>query len=407
MDDRPSAVHRGQAHDRASAGAAAGGEVEDRHGAHSAEQTPVGGLAADLAGQIGGEGLGDGHQSVLPHDHLGGAHLLDRAKREHRIVGDPLVQFRGPHGQAAHHLAPPHRLRATRHHTGVDEVDDSVRDHLAMHAEVASSAQELQHLRRDGAQPDVQRRSVIDQACHVARDLLRVRARCRRSVLGQLPLDADHGIEGGDRDLRVSLHTRHRFIDLCDDQPRPLDRGRCGRDGYPEAAHPQGIGWGHLHDGDVDIHPTGEHAVRDFADQDGHVLRAAGGRQVRVTGTDHRGAMPQGRAERVAIVKDRDAVQQADAGLLDCHPLQRSDDAHRHCAPSADEHARPGGDHGRGLLGRHCGLLPVQGSQSVLDGHSRVPFQRSSTAAFDSNLALRHRRISAQQDPVKVHDCPR
>jgi hypothetical protein len=72
--------------------------------------------------------------------------------------------------EGGHHLAGHEVLAPVGHRAALDQAQQAVADHLAVHAQVALALQLGHHRVRDAADADLQRVAVLDQRGHVAGD---------------------------------------------------------------------------------------------------------------------------------------------------------------------------------------------------------------------------------------------
>ena len=101
-------------------------------------------------------------------------------------------------------------LRGAGDDAGLDEVDDRVGEHLGVDAEVALVAQGERGRRRDGADPELERRAVGDEVGHELADPpLDVADRADR-VLVRRDVDLDREVDVVDVDEAVAERPRHR-----------------------------------------------------------------------------------------------------------------------------------------------------------------------------------------------------
>ena len=200
------------------------------------------------------------------------ADLVDRQERETRIVVDEVVEPPRPQAVAGDDSVAVVRLAAAGHHAGLDEIDDAIGDDVAVDAEVAAVLEVPQRLVGNAAEPDLQRRAVVDDGGDVARDPLRGLARRRMAVFRHRRVDADQRIEAVEMDEAVAVGARHRRVDLGDHPARDGQHRRREVDGDPEADEAARIGRGDLKQRDVDRQPAARQQARHLLEADRHVV---------------------------------------------------------------------------------------------------------------------------------------
>src|SRR5262249_2305722 len=125
-------------------------------------------LGAHLSGQYAGERLRDRHHTLLPRTHAWVAAPVDRLEEEARVVIDEIVETPRAHGPAGDDAARPVRLAGARDDALVDQVDEGLRDHVGVDAEMAPVPQVAEHGVGHAPEPDLDGRAVADDACHIA-----------------------------------------------------------------------------------------------------------------------------------------------------------------------------------------------------------------------------------------------
>src|SRR5262245_26541346 len=252
-------------------------------------------LGAHLSGQVDGERLRDRHHTLLPREHLGVAHPVDRLEEEARVVIDEIVEAPRAHGPAGDDAAWPVRLACARDDALVDQVDEGLRDHVGVDAEMAPVPQVAEHGVGHAPEPDLEGRAVADNACHVARDPLRRLADRRMLVLDDRRVDRDQVIEAPERHQAVAVGSWHPRVDLGDDRPRGEDGRPRHVDGDAEAAHAVAVRRRHLHQRHVDGQPTAADEGGDLRERDRDVLDLTRRCERADVGADVEHPVPEGR----------------------------------------------------------------------------------------------------------------
>jgi len=108
---------------------------------------------------------------VLLADHVRVVHVLGRVKREHRVVVDELVELLGAEAEAGDNPTAVDALARPVGRPAFHEVDDPVRDHLGMDAEVLFIFEKAEQGLRDAPDAHLDGRAILDQRRQVLREL--------------------------------------------------------------------------------------------------------------------------------------------------------------------------------------------------------------------------------------------
>src|SRR5205085_3188213 len=101
-------------------------------------------LGADLPCQIHLQSAVDRHKMVEPADDLGVVGVGNRVQLDRRIVIDEVHQALGTHDKTADHLAAIDGLAGAGDHPSLDEVDNPIREHFGVNAQITTVGQYLQ-----------------------------------------------------------------------------------------------------------------------------------------------------------------------------------------------------------------------------------------------------------------------
>ena len=133
-------------------------------------------------------------------------------------------------------------LAGTGDDARLDEVDDRVREHLGVDAEVALVAEGQRHGRRDGADPELERRAVGHELRDVLADPPLDVADLAGRVLVRRDVHLDREVDVVHVDEALAEGPRHRPVELDDDRLRGPDRGVHRLDRRAERAEPVASG---------------------------------------------------------------------------------------------------------------------------------------------------------------------
>ena len=200
------------------------------------------GVGAHLAGEIHLNGGVDGHHAVVARDGerivrvAGGPHLEDR------VVVHELEQAARAERKADENLAAMDLFAVAGEDARLDQVDDAVRAHLAVHAEVFMVAEAAEHGVGHTADSGLKNGSVRYQRRDMRGDAaLDVRRRLHRK-LEQRAVGFDDGVDLADVDEALAVGARHLPVHLDDEMARAETRGHAAIDGRAKAEKPVVVG---------------------------------------------------------------------------------------------------------------------------------------------------------------------
>ena len=149
---------------------------------------------------------------------------IDRAHLDHRVVVDEPIQPTAAEDERGHDLAAVPLLAGTGDHAGLHEVDDAVREHLAVDAEVPLVEQEEGG--RGGDRPDAKldRGAIGHEISDVLADSALHLPDLPDGMLVRGLVDLDGHVDVADMDEAVAERPRHRSIELDDDAAGRPDR---------------------------------------------------------------------------------------------------------------------------------------------------------------------------------------
>jgi hypothetical protein len=287
-------------------------------------------LGADLSGEVDQEGLGHRHHPWRAGNDDRVADVVDRVEGKAGIVVDEVVEPARAHREAGHDR-PGYDARR-------DEVRHRLRDHVRMDRELASVGQVSQHLIRDTAQADLERRAIVDEPSDVPCNLLCHVVRRLVQVLDHRGVDLDEAVDAADGNPAVSTGPRHRWVDLGNDRAGSKS-SRVGHvHGGPEAARAVRVGRSDLHQRDVERHPAASDQPGHVGERQWQVLDGAGVEQGLDVTADVEHAVPVVGRRRFA---DADPVgeemHQLDALRRPVELLERLNEGSRRRARAPDE----------------------------------------------------------------------
>ena len=174
--------------------------------------------AHDLAGQIDLERRVDRDDVVVLADPRGVVGVIAGMELDERVVVDEVVEAPVPMTKLVTIRPGCTCLCRFVIDARLDQIDDAVREHLGVDAEVVLVEQAPQHRVRNRADAHLQRRAVVHQPRHVLADrvLDGVDGRRRMHVCSgrSVWMKAASAIE---RDERVAVRARHLLVDFGDD----------------------------------------------------------------------------------------------------------------------------------------------------------------------------------------------
>lgn len=152
------------------------------------------------------------------------------------------------------------------------EVDDAVREHLAVDAEIGVTGKRGQHGVGDGADTELQRRTVLDEAGYVEPDGALDLAELGALGDGYRVVDVDGDVDVAEVQQAVTKAARHAGVDLCDDGLGGLDRGARGVHRGSKRAVAVLVRRRDVDERDVERHGTAAEELRHLAQEHGHVV---------------------------------------------------------------------------------------------------------------------------------------
>ncbi len=189
-------------------------------------------VRADLARQVEFERRVDRHDLWVLPDERRVVRAIARMELNGRVVVHELEQASRSGDETGDGPSPMDVLQFVRHHAGLDQIDDTVREHLRVDAELVLAEQAPQRGVRNRADPHLQRRAIGDQGRHLFADGVLDRRRRDRLEHVQRAVRMDERVKAIEGDERVAEGARHLLVDLRDQmasrvrgRKRRVDRG--------------------------------------------------------------------------------------------------------------------------------------------------------------------------------------
>jgi hypothetical protein len=242
--------------------------MEGGTGRDPAVQPAVEPLGADLAGEIDHERLSHRHHAGRLGDDDRVADVVDRIEGEPSIVIDEVVEPTRAHREAGDNGACDD---ACGH-----QIRDRLRDDIGVDRQVVPVRQMSQHLVRNAAEADLERRAIVDEPSDVACDLFGHVVGRLVQILDHGRVDLDEAVDPIERNPAISPRPGHRWVDLGDDRAGRKNRGLRHVDRNPQAARAVRIRRRDLHQRYVERHPAASHQPRYVGKRQRQVLHQAG-----------------------------------------------------------------------------------------------------------------------------------
>ena len=123
-----------------------------------------------------------------------------------------------------------HGLEPIGDHAPFDEIDEAVREHLGVNAQVMLSGQPSKHGIGDRANPHLERGAVFDKPRDNLANASLNWCFTPARVLVRGAAGTDEGMHAIDGNRRRTMRSRHAVVDLGNDEPGIVDGRACGVD---------------------------------------------------------------------------------------------------------------------------------------------------------------------------------
>ena len=284
-----------------------------------------------------------------------------------------------------------HLLVPVGDHAGVDEIDDPIREHLGVNAEVAFVEHAAERGVGNGADAHLQRGAVGNEPGDVLANGLVNRRRRRGQMFGQGSIGQDERVQPRQVHQRVAVRARHAPVHFGNHQACASHRRQRRVDRRAERAVTVSIGRRDLNESHVERDPAGGEQGRDVGEKDRQVVGAAVG-----DGLAHRRAGKQRHRQKSSLVPLVDERRRpGGVEVIQRHPRQvrppdqRLDEGGRCRGRAVDEHAHAALDRRDGGVGAYCAVL-----KSQLSASRRITSARRERASSPCASPRAGRRLS-------------
>ena len=301
---------------------------------------------------------------------------------EDGIVVNEIEELAGAEHEAGDHLVRVNGLALVVHHAELDQVDNLVREHLAVDAQVLVAAQREEHRFGNPADAGLKRGAIGNELRDVRGDGMMDRRDPALLVLGQRVRGLDDGVRLADVKEGIAQRAGRLVVDLDDEVARAVGAGQADVDARSQAHVAVIVGRCALDERDVDGNRAAAEQALDFVQENGDVVGAAFLNRAPDVGADEHGAVPEDAfvlGQRVIGRAHGGHVEDLDVAEFGSALEQRGDESLGFRAALVDQNAVSGFDGLEGLGGgpdlRAVAFDPVHGA------HAFVPLAGSASTS--------------------------
>ena len=318
-------------------------------------------VGADLAGKVDLDCRIDRGHAVVLADDRDVIRAIAGMELDQRVVVDEVVEAAGAGDERGNRAPGMDSLEPIGDDAALDQIDQPIGKHLGVDAELVLVGQPSQDSIRNPANPQLQRRAVLDEAGDQLADAALDCGFSFGGMLVQRTARPDERVHAIDRHRGGAVRARHAVVDLGDDDARVVDGRTRGVHRRAERAQAVAIGWRQGQEDRVERDAAAREQTGDLRQEDRDEVGAALGNRLAYRGADEEryGAEPadvhridEGRRSRRVQMIQRDVLEVSSCG-------QRLEERRRRCRSAVHENPHAAANARHGVRGGDGSRFPL------------------------------------------------